>query len=200
MILEASVSVHIPAHRFSTIYRDFGMELHRLHGLRLNRFEVIKVAKRSRVETSRPLLIDRNSSTRQLNARVRTADHVYGQGIIHRFRNMAERHTNGGTGVSRLREGSLETRALALEAFGLLDCISPSRIMMHIITCISIQTMISTWVVVDPNALQSSFPRLIPNRKPELDLFLACQIPRSPCQGRMTSYLTEVSKVVAFTR
>lgn len=48
MILEASVSVHIPAHRFSTMYRDFGIELHRLHGLRLNRFEVIKVAKRSR--------------------------------------------------------------------------------------------------------------------------------------------------------
>ncbi len=31
------------------------------------------------------------------------------------------------------------------------------------------------------------------------DLFLACQIHRSPCQGRMTSYVTEVPKVVAFT-
>jgi hypothetical protein len=42
MILEASVSVHYPAHRFSTIYRDSEQSCTGFHGLGLNRLEVIK--------------------------------------------------------------------------------------------------------------------------------------------------------------
>ena len=110
----------------------------------------------------------------------------------HRFRIMAGRH-HGRDGCFSAGRRFPGDEDWALEALGSLDCISPSRILLHI-TCISSQTLKNGDVgsSFDPNPRQSLFPQLISNCKPDLGRISSTSASHAG-QGRMTSlYLPEI--------